>query len=135
MSKIFVDTSAWVALKDKSDKHNQKAIELNKELLLNKNRYFTSNYIIDETLTLILMKLNHNTAIEFGEEIRNSKLIEIIYLDKELEEDSWQFFKKYSDKNFSFTDCSSFIIMKKFGIQKAFSSDHHFEQAGFIKLL
>lgn len=81
------------------------------------------------------MKLNHNIAIEFGEEIRKSNLIEIIYIDQELEEESWKFFKKYSDKNFSFTDCTNFTIMKKFGIKEAFSSDHHFEQAGFVKLL
>lgn len=135
MNKIFIDTSAWIALKDESDDLNLKALELNKKLLLEGNKYVTSNYIFDETVTLILMKLKHNIAVELGEEIKKSKLIEIIYINKELEEHSWELFKKYSDKYFSFTDCTSFVIMQRLGIQKAFTSDHHFEQIGFIKLL
>lgn len=47
---------------------------------------------------------------------------------------AWKIFEKYSDKDFSFTDCTSFIVMKMLEINEVFSFDKHFEQYGFIRL-
>jgi predicted nucleic acid-binding protein len=47
----------------------------------------------------------------------------------------WQMFKRYTDKAFSFTDCTSFVVMRHHGIWEAFTNDHNFEQVGYQRLL
>ncbi len=58
-----------------------------------------------------------------------------MHVSEQLEDDAWGLFKRYSDKRFSFTDCTSFVIMKQFGLMEAFTNDRHFEQMGFTALL
>lgn len=81
------------------------------------------------------MKVGHFSAIDFGERIRKSKITQIIHISEEIEEESWKLFRQYTDKSFSFTDCTSFVVMRKFNLTKAFTNDHHFEQIGFSILL
>ncbi len=113
MREVFIDTSGWVALKHKKDSYWQKAADLHKSLLESGVRYVTSNFVLDESYTLLLYRAGHHIAVELGEEIRTSQLVSVICITPELEEKSWQMFKQYSDKKFSFTDCTSFVIMKQ----------------------
>lgn len=135
MKEVFVDTVGWVALKDSSDNLHANAHLLNKELLASGTRYITSNFVLDESYTLLLSRTSHGVAVQFGEEIRASRMVTVVHVSEELEEEAWQLFKRYSDKEFSFTDCTSFVIMQQRGIWEAFTNDHHFEQAGFQRLL
>ncbi|NSW90935.1 MAG: PIN domain-containing protein [Firmicutes bacterium] len=75
--------------------------------------------------------INHTSAVEFGRIILASKVIKIVPVTAERWENSWNLFVKYSDKNFLFTDCTSFIIMKELGLKEAFTFDRHFQQMGF----
>lgn len=130
-TSVFVDASAWIALNHKRDQDHQKAVTVNKQLLRTPRRYLTSNFVLDETYNGLLYQIGHHAAVGFGEKIRQSKLISIVHVTPEIEEAAWQLFKSYSDKTFSFTDCTSFVIVKQFGLTDAFTADHHFEQAGF----
>lgn len=56
-------------------------------------------------------------------------------ITEEIEEQAWKLFKQYSDKDFSFTDCTSFVVMQQLGLSEVFTNDHHFEQMGFTILL
>jgi predicted nucleic acid-binding protein len=134
MKKIFIDTNAFIALYFKKDQFHHIATNIHRELLKN-NDYVTSNYVIDETITGLVMKSSHADAVEFFEDIKKSTFIDIIYINDTLEHDSFNLFKKLSDKEFSFTDCTSFLIMKHFKIKTAFTNDHHFEQMGFEILI
>jgi predicted nucleic acid-binding protein len=93
------------------------------------------NYVLDETYTGLLTKVGHFAAVDFGEKIRTSKITTIIHITKEIEEESWELFKKYSDKQFSFTDCNFFAVMNKLNLMEAFTNDHHFQQMGFKILI
>jgi len=135
MREIFIDTGGWVALKHKKDSYWQKAVTLHKTLLESGVHYVTTNFVMDETYTLLLHRAGHHIAVELGEEIRGSRLVSVICISPEPEEKSWQIFKQYSDKKFSFTDCTSFVIMKQRNIWEAFTNDYHFEQAGYQRLL
>ncbi len=66
---------------------------------------------------------------------RHTPFVEVIHITESIEEKAWQIFKRYSDKTFSFTDCTSFIIMQQLGITDVFTNDHDFEQMGFVILL
>ena len=135
MRFVFVDTSAWVALKHKADSLYQPATNVNRLLLTSGTRYVTSNFVLDEAYTLLRMRAGHHIAVELGEEIAQSKLITIVRVSEVLEAQAWTIFKRYADKEFSFTDCTSFAIMRERNISEAFTSDHHFQQFGYQILL
>lgn len=135
MRSVFVDTSAWVALKHKGDNLWVKATQVNRTLLTSGVRYVTSNFVLDEAYTLLRLRAGHHIAVELGEEISRSQVVHIIRVGEPLEGEAWRIFKRYSDKDFSFTDCTSFAIMQQLNITEAFTNDHHFEQFGYQILL
>ncbi len=135
MKPIFVDSSAWIALNSKRDQFHNKAVDTNKELLQKRHHYVTTNFVLDETYTALLMKIGHFAAVDFGERIRSSQVVQVIHITPDIEESAWELFKQYSDKEFSFTDCTSFEVMRRMNLTKAFTNDHHFEQIGFNILL
>ncbi len=101
MKKIFIDANAWIALNNKRDQFHNKALRLNKKLLKERCYYITTNFVLDETYTGLLMKVGHFAALDFGERIRNSKITTIIHVAEEIEYESRNLFKQYSDKFFS----------------------------------
>lgn len=137
MKKLFIDTGAWIALNNKKDKHHIAAITANKHFLDSGYFYVTSDYIMDETYTLLRYDIGHERTVEFGRKIKSlekSGKIKIIHIEEDMKEKAWEVFEKYHDKDFSFTDCTSFIVMKKLNTKEVFSFDKHFEQYGFVKL-
>ena len=133
MVPYFVDTSAFYAAKDPSDQHHAQAVAFMESVRRNLSlRLVTSNFILDETLTLVRMKLGHETAVRFGHQIRESRIVEVIHITEALEERAWQIFQKYSDKKYSFTDCTSFAVMEGLSVWDAFTFDRHFGAHGFV---
>lgn len=130
MEKIFVDTSAWVALFAANDKHHEKAVSIFEKIEASKLPIYTSDYCIDETITTILARGNHKQSVLAGEALFTSKIIKLIYVCPDYLHVAWELYQKYTDKSFSFTDVSSFAIMKDLNIKKAFAFDREFVQAG-----
>jgi predicted nucleic acid-binding protein len=134
---IFVDTSAFLALVNEKDTNHTDAVhflEKIKEGRIKIRKIITSDYIIDETLTRIRYSVGHQEAVEWGKDILASNVVERFEVGIEIFELAWKLFQTYDDKKLSFTDCTSFAIMKKKGIEKAFSFDEDFERIGFIQL-
>jgi len=88
---------------------------------------------MDETLTLIRFRLSIKASIDFSKKIRKSKVVKIVHVSREMEEKARDIFERYDDKDFSFTDCVSFVVMWETGIKEAFAFDEHFNQIGFIR--
>lgn len=130
--RIFIDTSAFLALGDESDRYHDKAVRFRDQELLPQNyELITTSYILDETLTLIRNRLGIPTSIDFSKKIRQSQIVRVLSVSKETEEKALDLFERYDDKTFSFTDCVSFVVMQGMGIPAAFAFDQHFEQMGF----
>lgn len=129
--KLFVDTSAWLAINDKNDQYHNKA--KNKSLEIKKQRIelVTSEYIFDESITLIRYRISHASAVLFGNSLLNSHIVKIIDVTDIDRFKAWELFKKYKDKELSFTDCISFVLIKNLRLQKVFTFDNHFKQMGF----
>ena len=102
-------------------------MKINKALLQKGHRYVTTNFVLDETYTGLLTKVGYFAAVDFGEKIRATRTVQLIHITEELEEEAWKLFKQYSDKAFSFTDCTSFVVMRQWNLMEAFTNDHHFE--------
>lgn len=132
---VFVDTSAWLALINESDADHTKAKAIRDKLLQVKKRFFVTNYIIVEIANSLCKVRWRSRAIKLINAIRETEHIEVVEIDKELSEEAWEMYSTRTDKEWSFTDCTSFVVMKKYGIRDAFTNDHHFEQSGFEVLI
>ena len=129
---IFIDTGAFFASKVKNDVNYPSAVKIERQIKAGKyGKMITTNYILDEFFTLLRARVSYEETIQIGETIRRSPNIRIIWILEALEETSWEFFKEHRDKTYSFTDCTSFVVMRSLGMNLAFSYDSHFEQAGF----
>lgn len=130
----FVDTSAWIALNDKNDQYYNDAVIKSQQIKRHKLELVTSEYIFDESITLIRYRVSHQSAVTFGESLLNSNIVKIIDITSEDRLMAWEMFKQYRDKEMSFTDCTSFVLMKRLKLQKAFTFDKHFKIMGFEML-
>ena len=129
---LFVDTDAWFALADKSDRQHKRAVDIYPELLKETHHLTTTNLVVAETYVLIRRSMGHHPATTFLENISASPRVVKIYSDNTLEETAESILSQYKDQNFSYTDAVSFAVMKDYGIKQAFTFDQHFLTAGFI---
>lgn len=127
---IFVDTSAWCALFYAKDKYHSDAKIYWGKIIISKTKIFTSYDIFNETVTLIRVKVGHYWAAKFGQMFFASKIINKIETDDNLRLSGWDIFTKYKNFNLSFTDCLTFVIIKKFNINNIFTYDEDFEKLG-----
>lgn len=129
---VFIDTSAIVALFDRFDKPHTRANNLLQIIREKRIRLLMSDYILDESITTALSRIGHDTAVKVGEFILNSNIIELVWLDESVKMKAWEYFKKHPDKKYSFTDCTSFVLMREMKINDFFAFDEDFIKAGFI---
>lgn len=128
--RIFVDTGAWAALAMTNDQHHQQARNLLEQLNEKSAQLVTSDYVLDESFTLIRLRSSHAKAIEVGKSILNSSVVRLITVDRAIWDSAWNTFVHFKDKRWSFTDCTSFAIMDSLHIQTAFAFDSNFKQYG-----
>lgn len=129
---IFVDSGGWFASVVTDDDDYEIAKNWLNE---NKEPLFTTNYIVDETLTLLRARGENQKALQVGKLFFDGLLASIYYLSEEDIFYSWEIFQKFADKDWSFTDCSSKYVCEKFGISQAFSFDKHFRQFGTVTIV
>jgi predicted nucleic acid-binding protein len=129
--RLFVDTSAWLALNYKNDQYHDEAVSKITKVRQQKIQLVTSEYVFDESITIIRYRISHRAAVAFGDALISSNVASIEDIADEERLKAWVLFKKYRDKDLSFTDCTSFALMVKLKLQKAFSFDDHFKQVGF----
>jgi predicted nucleic acid-binding protein len=128
--RAFIDTGFFCALANRGDAGNTAANQVIKELTESGAAFCTSDYVLSETYTLIMIRTAHRLAAEFMKRFPQSK-IEIIRITEEIEDKAKGIFLKYSDKRFSFVDCTSFALIEKFKIEKVLTFDHHFREYRF----
>lgn len=131
--RVFIDTSAFYALVDRDDAHHVEATGGHRKLTSRAGRYesATSDYVLAETLTLVRMRRGHSIAVELGSRIRENALVSVLPITPELWEAAWDVFVKYADQHYSFTDCTSFVLMKAWKASQAFAYDDDFQTFGF----
>ncbi len=128
---LLADSSAWLALYDRGDKFHARASRAFNELAEQKVTFVVTDYLLAETATLILARVGHARAVLCVDWLLSSPRVRLLRLDPEVWNEAWQLFKKYDDKEFSFVDCASFIVMRREHLVDAFTFDRHFEQMGF----
>ncbi|MCG2692226.1 PIN domain-containing protein [Microgenomates group bacterium] len=128
---VFLDSSFFKGLIDPKDDFYQLAGKIWQKLREKSGSLVTSNFIVDETLTLLRSRCNLDTAIKFRNMLaENSQIVKIMRVTVDDEAKAWQWFVKNWSK-LSFTDCVSFAVMKRLGLRRAAAFDEHFKRAGF----
>ncbi len=128
---IFVDTGAFLARYLARDQHHRAAQEAWQQLPSLPWRVYTSNFVLDETFTLLGRWASPEFAADRAEAILTSTTLLILRPEGEDELEALELFRKLGDQRVSFTDCVSFALMRRQGIPRAFGFDRHFVQAGF----
>ncbi len=124
---VLVDTSAYFALVDKSDRHHSSAVAFIRSNIV---LLATTDLILVETLNLVRARLGHSHAVRLGRQLLNPALTTVLKVSDEDMAQGWRLFQRYLDKDFSFTDCTSFALMERLRITTAFAFDLHFHQYG-----
>jgi len=128
---VFIDTGFLKALVDSEDNFHGQAKKIWVKLQEDKVVLITSNFIIDETLTVIRVKCGLQKALDFRDLLaENSQILKIMRVTVDDQAKAWQWFVKNWSK-LSFTDCVSFAVMKRLGLRRAAAFDEHFQRAGF----
>ncbi len=132
---IFVDTGAWFALKATDDRFHDDAVAFHDELVTGRHgSIIVSDYILDETATLLMDTKGGEIAASFLDEVLNSKSVRLIWVEPQLFHRAVRGFKSSGSRGWSFTDCTSFELMAQLDIKQAFAFDRHFSEAGFTQL-
>jgi predicted nucleic acid-binding protein len=129
---IFVDTGAWAALFVAADPLHDSA---RKWLRENSESLITSDYVVDEVLTLLKTRFSAEASIRAGQALLGEHFSRLIYLTSDDVERAWKIFRSHADKRWSFTDCASLAAMERMRITKAFAFDKHFSQMRGVKRL
>lgn len=137
VSKVFADTSGWASLFVSTELYHHQASQHFAQFRQDQQTIVTSNYVIAELVALFNspLQLPRNKLFQYVEAIKTASYVELIYVNSEIDELAWALLKNRRDKNWSLVDATSFIIMQQLNIQIALTTDHHFEQAGFMRLL
>jgi predicted nucleic acid-binding protein len=126
-----VDTSAWYALEVEDDVNHEAAIKFLSQLALGKQGIsVTTDYVLDETLTLLRSRRSLGAASTFIDKIKKSSSVRVFWVEESLFEKALGIFEQSDRNSYSFTDCTSFALMKDLMIHSAFAFDIHFRQAG-----
>jgi uncharacterized protein len=130
MKSVFVDTSAFVALRNRSEAEHGLARSALEELIAAGLALFTSNYVFAETYTALMVRVGRDEAIEWGRRFRAGGAIDLVHLDRATEERAWEILEQHADKRWSYVDATSFALLERDGSSKAFAFDAHFSQRG-----
>ncbi len=131
MKRLFIDTAGWMSMADESDLSHVDALQARDEWLEQGGIFVTTDYVIDETLTLIRIRLGFEAVEIWWEQISGSSRLQIEWIGSDRAEKALGWFFRWHDQAFSFTDCTSFVVMRELRLKKALTGDKHFLTAGF----
>jgi uncharacterized protein len=131
---VFLDTNGWIALLHSKDKNHAPAKEVWLDIGRDGCRIILTDWIIVETGNGLARSGARQQFAEVVSRFWNSPLVEIVVVDRILIERAIDRYCQYTDKSWGLVDCFSFVVMQDRGITDAFTSDQHFEQAGFVRL-
>jgi predicted nucleic acid-binding protein len=137
MPNIFADTAGWGHLVDATQAYHHRAATIYRGARQQGRTFITTNYILTELVALLIspLRIPHIHIVAFITGLKASPYVDIVHVDQTLDAQAWQLFVERPDKEWSLVDCASFVVMQQYGLYEAFTTDHHFEQAGFVCLL
>ena len=134
MKAVFVDTAGWMACADGADPAHGRCRAARDKALQAGQALVTTDFVADETLTLLRFRLGLDAAEKWWLQVDRSPRLRWERIDTERFEKARQMLFQYRDKDFSFTDCTSFVVMRDIRLTQVITTDRHFRQMGFQQL-
>lgn len=135
MNPVLLDTSGLIALVNADDQWHGLAERVWQEVLASRAPLLTTSLVLIEIADGLSRVQHRRLAIELCDRLRASPQVEVVRVTPDDEERAWELYRRRGDKEWAMTDCTSMIVAGSRNVDEVFSSDHHFEQAGFRILL
>jgi predicted nucleic acid-binding protein len=132
MKAVFADTFYYIALLDANDSAHHDAVAATRKL---ESPTVTTAWVLLELANTLSASRHRGVFARFLDRLRANPNVAIYESEREIFDLGVDLFKDREDKEWSLTDCISFVVMTREGIKEALTGDHHFEQAGFTILL
>ncbi len=132
MTLFLIDSGAFLAMLDRNDVHHSAAANFVRE-----NRaatFYLPETIFAETMVLVKARLGIQAAVDLGERIMQSVQFQIMYLTADDRQVTWEIFSRYTDKEWSYVDCSILSLARRMQIYQVFGFDHHIDQMGLQRV-
>lgn len=129
--QLFVDTAGWMTMADSADPMHAPARNARDAWLRRGGVLTTTDHVVDETLTLLRARLGLDAAARWWAQVDASSRVQWERIGPERAARARTWFFEWRDKDFSFTDCTSFVVMRELRLRAALTTDRHFLQAGF----
>lgn len=134
-SEVFVDSAGLYALADHREPARAAVETCVSDLIRSGRRLVLTDYIIDEATTLARARGGSHGALRLLEIVDRSEGFNLEWIGPDRFNAAKAFFRKHADHDYSFTDCTSFVVMRELGLTEALTTDRHFAEAGFKPLL
>jgi predicted nucleic acid-binding protein len=134
MAEVFVDSSAWLALADRSERHHESVRITYTDLVHRGHRLVTTELVLAEAHVLLRRRLGHDAALRFLDSTGASPRIDVVFSTSAQHARAVEVLRQYHDQDFSLADAVSFALMTERGIDTALTLDRHFLTAGFVAL-
>ena len=131
---IFIDTWGWLTLRDRREARHAEDDRFYRDVRRRRDTVYTSDYVLDETVTLLFRRLNFTSATESLDHIRQAireGYLHLEFIIPERFEKAIDMRIRFQDKpRISFTDLTSMVVMSEYGIEEILTDDDHFMHVG-----
>lgn len=129
---IFVDTSFWVAYRNRRDAHHDDAVQLMTSH--GDAGLVTTNRVRGETWTYLRRRAGHRSAVGFLDALATTPRVSIEAVDQATEDQALKWLRQHDEREYSFVDATSFVLMRRHRLHQALAFDGDFGAAGFVEL-
>lgn len=134
---VFVDTSGWADPILQNSSTYEAMVAYSRQIMTGNHRLVTTNYVLTELVALLTARAHSMPRVDlvaFVNHLLAVPQVEVVHIDPTLHLEAWEMLERMTDKEWSLVDAASFVVMQRLGITEAFTSDHHFTQAGFVRV-
>ena len=132
MNPVFADAFYFVVRLNRHDQHHERTLAFSRDF---RAQLLTTDWVLMEVADALAESESRARIREFVVHLRQSSACEVVAASRDLLDRALELYHQHADKEWTLTDCTSFVVMREREITKALTADHHFEQAGFVPLL
>jgi predicted nucleic acid-binding protein len=131
VSKVFADTFYFLALLNRTDEGHAKAVAHSAGI----DKLITTEWVLTELADGLASSRHRHMFVQTRQELLADADVQLVPFERQVYEEGIRLYASRADKQWSLTDCISFVVMQREAVSEALTGDHHFEQAGFVALL
>jgi len=132
--RVFVDSGGWLSVLIRTDRYHQAGSHYYQQILAQRAILLTSDFVLDEVITRLRYDVGHATAAQFiylARQAAEQQVLQVLRVNEEIWREAEDLFLEYADVKLSFTDCTSFALIRRYPVDAVFGYDRHFAMLGY----